>query len=447
MKWVGRCGECQAWGTVIEAGMSPAGPATRATAPSQPALAVTEVAATASARTGTGVAEFDRVLGGGLVPGAVILLAGEPGVGKSTLLLEVAARAARSGRTVLYATGEESAGQVRLRAERIGALEPSLMLAAETDLGAVLAHIDQVQPQLLIVDSIQTLASANIEGTAGGVSQVREVAAALIQAAKTRGLPLVLVGHVTKDGSVAGPRIVEHLVDVVCQFEGDPHSQLRLLRAAKNRFGSVDEVGCFQLIDSGIEEVTDPSGLFLSHDTEPVAGTCPTITLDGRRPLPAEIQALVAPSALSNPRRATSGMDSARVAMILAVLQRRTGLALAADDVYVSTVGGAKVTEPAADVALALALASARADQPVARGFVAIGEVALSGTVRPVRALNQRIGEAARLGFTDVIIPAAGQAATAVAGVRLHPVDTLVQAVRLAIPQGSSERASRPAPF
>ena len=433
-KWVGRCGECQAWGTVTESGAAAAGPATKATRVSSPAVPVTEIAPSASARNGTGVQEFDRVLGGGLVAGAVVLLAGEPGVGKSTLLLEVAARAARDGRRVLYVTGEESAGQVRLRAERMGALEPGVLLAAETDLGAVLAHIADVEPHLVMVDSVQTLASAELEGTAGGVSQVREVAASLVQAAKSGGVPLVLVGHVTKDGSVAGPRIVEHLVDVVCQFEGDPHSQLRLLRAVKNRFGTVDEVGCFQLVDSGIEEVTDPSGMFLSRDAS-VAGTCATITLDGKRPLPAEIQALVAASALTNPRRATSGIDSSRVAMILAVLQRRVGFAVAGDDVYVSTVGGARVTEPAADVALALALASARLDRPVRVGWAAVGEVALSGAVRPVRALSQRIGEAARLGFTDVLVPAGASNIADVAGIRVHPVASLADAVSAAIPR------------
>ncbi|WP_297083921.1 DNA repair protein RadA, partial [uncultured Demequina sp.] len=304
VKWVGRCGECQAWGTVVEAGAAPAGPSTRATATTSAAQRIGDVVATASQRHPTGVDEFDRVLGGGLVPGAVVLLAGEPGVGKSTLLLDVAARASRADRTVLYVTGEESAGQVRLRAERIGALDSGLLLAAETDLGSVLAHIDAEQPDLLMVDSIQTIASSAVDGTAGGVSQVREVASALIQAAKSRGFPMVLVGHVTREGTVAGPRIVEHLVDVVCQFEGEQHSQLRLLRSAKNRFGSVDEVGCFQLLDSGIEGVADPSGLFLSREGAHVAGTCATITIDGKRPLPAEIQALVAPSALSNPRRA-----------------------------------------------------------------------------------------------------------------------------------------------
>lgn len=435
VKWVGRCGECQSWGTVEEVGVAPAGPATKATIATTPATPINEVSATASARRGTGVPEFDRVLGGGLVPGAVILLAGEPGVGKSTLLLDVAARAAREQQRVLYATGEESAGQVRLRAERIDALEPGLMLAAETDLGAVLAHIDQVEPQLLIVDSIQTIASAQVDGAPGGVSQVREVASALIQAAKTRGFAMVIVGHVTKDGSVAGPRIVEHLVDVVCQFEGEQHSQLRLLRAIKNRFGSVDEVGCFQLHDTGIEGVADPSGLFLSREGTQVPGTCATITIDGKRPLPAEIQALVAPSALSNPRRATSGIDSARVSMILAVLHRRVGLAVAADDVYVSTIGGARVTEPGADVALALALASARADAPVKPGFAAVGEVALSGAVRPVNAMAQRVAEAARLGFTDVIVPESAGKTDNPPGVRVHRVTSLREAVHVALPR------------
>ncbi|MFV0633891.1 DNA repair protein RadA [Demequina sp.] len=435
VKWVGRCGECQAWGSVVEAGAATAGPTTKATAATTPARPIGEIDATASERRPTGVAEFDRVLGGGLVPGAVVLLAGEPGVGKSTLLLDVAARAARTGRTVLYVTGEESAGQVRLRAERIGALDSGLLLAAETDLGAVLAHIEAQDPGLLLVDSIQTIASASIDGAAGGVSQVREVASALIQAAKSRGCPMVLVGHVTREGTVAGPRLVEHLVDVVCQFEGEQHSQLRLLRAIKNRFGSVDEVGCFQLLDTGIEGVADPSGLFLSREGAHVAGTCATITIDGKRPLPAEIQALVAPSALSNPRRATSGIDSSRVAMILAVLQRRVGVAVAADDVYVSTIGGARVTEPAADVALALALASARADRPVREGLVAIGEVALSGAVRPVTGLGQRVAEAARLGFTEVLVPATAQAVEAPAGVTVHAVATIREAVERAVPR------------
>jgi DNA repair protein RadA/Sms len=307
------------------------------------------------------VGELDRVLGGGLVPGAVVLLAGEPGVGKSTLLLDVAARVARAGARALYVSGEESAAQVRLRAGRIDALDDGLYLAAETDLAAVLGHLDAVAPQLLVLDSVQTIASADVDGVAGGVSQVREVAAALIRVAKERGLATVLVGHVTKDGAIAGPRLLEHLVDVVLSFEGDRHSRLRLVRATKNRFGPADEVGCFELGDDGIRSLADPTGLFLSRHADPVPGTCVTVTVEGRRPLLAEVQALVVPSQQPMPRRATSGLDAARVAMILAVLQRRGGVKVATMEVYAATVGGVRLAEPAADLALALAVAAASA--------------------------------------------------------------------------------------
>lgn len=362
-----------------------------------------------------------------------MLLAGEPGVGKSTLLLDIAARSARSGQKVLYVTGEESAGQVRFRAERIGALEELLLVAAETDLGMILAHVEGTHPDLLLVDSIQAIASTEVEGTPGGVSQVREVASALVQVAKKDAIPTILVGHVTKDGTVAGPRLVEHLVDVVCQFEGDPHSSLRMLRAVKNRFGSVDEVGCFTLTDAGIEQVPDPSGLFLSHGGPRIPGSCSTITMMGKRSLPVEIQALVAPSALANPRRATSGIDSNRVAMVLAVLHRRASLPVTAEDVYLSTIGGARVVEPAADLALALALASAVRDRPVRTGFIAIGEVALSGALRPVVGISQRVAEAARLGFTDVLVPEGIRPGGEASGL-CHEAATLAEAISWALP-------------
>lgn len=409
-KWVGRCGECQAWGTVVEDAGPSAGPRTVATTPSRgPARPIDSIDVETARARPTGVGELDRVLGGGLVPGAVVLMAGEPGVGKSTLLLDVAARIARTG-TVLYVTGEESAGQVRLRAERIGALAPGLLLAAETDLGAVLGHLAACAPVLLVVDSVQTVASAQVEGAPGGVSQVREVAAALIAAAKERDIPAILVGHVTKDGSVAGPRTLEHLVDVVCQVEGDRHSRLRLIRATKNRYGPTDEVGCFDLTGTGVQEVPDPSGLFLSSIVHDVPGTCITVTLEGRRPLAAEIQALVAPSLLSNPRRTTSGLDSSRLAMVLAVLQRHGGLRLGVADVYASTVGGARVIEPAADLALALAIAGSAHDadngELVTAGLVAFGEVGLAGEVRAVQGLPQRLAEARRLGFLVAVAPA-----------------------------------------
>lgn len=405
-KWVGRCGECQAWGTLVEAGGPEAtGPRTAVSRPGTAAQAIADVDAHAAAYRPTGVGEFDRVLGGGIVPGAVVLLAGEPGVGKSTLLLDVAARAAEGGGKVLYVTGEESAAQVRLRAERIGALRPTLLLAAETDLGRVLGHVEAQQPDLLVVDSVQTIASAQVDGSAGGVSQVREVAAALISVAKRTALPVVLVGHVTKDGAIAGPRVLEHLVDVVCQFEGDKHAQLRLVRAVKNRFGSVDEVGCFSLDEAGIHGLPDPSGLFLSGGRDPVAGSCVTVTLDGRRPMPIEVQALLAKTSAPQPRRATHGLDSSRVAMALAVLSARLGLDASGHDTYVSTVGGSRAQEPAVDLAVALAVVSSKQDAPLYDGLVAIGEIGLAGELRPVVGTGRRLAEARRLGFTRAIIP------------------------------------------
>ncbi len=372
----------------------------------QPAQRIHEVDVETTRSRSTGVDELDRVLGGGLVPGAVVLLAGEPGVGKSTLLLEVAARYASPSTPALYITGEESAGQVRLRAGRTSALDPHLYLAAETDLAAVLGHIEAVKPALLVVDSVQTIASAEVDGTAGGVTQVREIAATLIRVAKTQEIPTVLVGHVTKDGSIAGPRLLEHLVDVVLSFEGDRHSTLRLVRATKNRFGPADEVGCFELDDGGIRGLADPSGLFLSSAlSSTVPGSCVTVTLEGRRPLAAEIQALTVSSDANSPRRATGGLDGSRVALLLAVLQQRCGIPLSTVEVYVSTVGGVRTTEPAIDLSVALALASARTGRPVRGGLVAVGEVGLAGEVRRVPSVGRRLSEAARLGFTHALVP------------------------------------------
>ncbi len=423
--------------------LATAGPRTATVAPAAgPALPIDAVEISVARSTPTGVSEFDRVLGGGLVPGAVVLLAGEPGIGKSTLLLDVAGRAAALGQTVLYITGEESAGQVRLRAERIGAMHSRLLLAAQNDLGTVLGHIAQSAPDLLVIDSVQTLASTSVEGSAGGVAQVKEVAAALIAVAKARDLPVLLVGHVTKDGSVAGPRTLEHLVDVVCQFEGDRHAQLRMVRAVKNRYGATDEVGCFQLTESGIVGLTDPSGLFLTRTAGQVAGTCVTVTLDGHRPLTAEVQALTVDSSQGNPRRTTSGVDSSRLAMILAVSERRLGLPLGRSDVYVSTVGGARVGEPAADLAIALATASALADRPLLESLTAFGEVGLSGDLRPVTGLGRRLSEAARLGFTRAIVPTGSLSDGGIVvpeHMRVQEADTLSQAVVSALPAAVSQ--------
>jgi DNA repair protein RadA/Sms len=402
-KWVGRCGECQAWGSVAEAGAAQgrtsAGPVT------SPAVPIGQVATEDSRATTSGVPELDRVLGGGLVPGAAVLLAGEPGVGKSTLLLEVAAKTARGGARTLYVTGEESASQVRMRADRTGGVHDELFLAAETDLGAVLSHIDQVKPALLVVDSVQTIGASDVDGVPGGVTQVKEVAAALIRVAKTRNIATVLVGHVTKDGSIAGPRVLEHLVDVVLHFEGERSSRLRMVRAVKNRFGPVDEVGCFDLSADGIVAVTDPAGLFVARHHEAVPGTCVAVTLEGRRPILAEVQALVTPSAAERPRRTTSGVDGARVAMTVAVLSQRARIRLHNHDVFLSTVGGAKIAEPAGDLAAAIAIASAWKDKEIPTDVVAIGELGLAGELRRVRDLPQRLAEAARLGFRSAIVP------------------------------------------
>ncbi|TWP34720.1 DNA repair protein RadA [Leekyejoonella antrihumi] len=435
IKWVGRCGECQAWGTVTEAGQTAVRTAPAAVI-ERPAMPIHQIDVTQATARPTGVNEFDRVLGGGLVPGAVLLVAGEPGIGKSTLLLDVASRTARSGRKVLYVSGEESAAQVRVRAERIEALATSLFLASETDLGTVLAQIDQVEPELVIIDSVQTIASAQIEGSAGNVSQVREVAAAIIQTAKKRGISVVLVGHVTKDGSIAGPRVLEHLVDVVIQFEGERHSRLRLVRAVKNRYGPTDEVGCFDLSEVGIVGLPDPSGLFLSGIKDPVAGTCVTVTLEGRRPLVTEVQGLLAPAGGGSPRRTTSGVDNSRTAMILAVLERRASVPVLKHDCYVSTVGGVRLSEPAADLAIALALASSLLDKPLPQGTIAVGEVGLAGDVRNVGGVPRRLAEAARIGFTRAVIPFDAMGGEAVPdGMRVFEVRDIQSAVR-AIPVG-----------
>ncbi|MGD8200320.1 DNA repair protein RadA [Ornithinimicrobium sp. W1679] len=431
VKWVGRCGECQAWGTVVEQG-APAAVRTSAQPPPRPARSIADVDARTARARPTGVGEFDRVLGGGLVPGAVVLMAGEPGIGKSTLALDVAARAARDGRRVLYVSGEESAAQVKLRAERIGALADTLFLAAETDLATVLGQVEQTDPELLVVDSVQTVASAEVDGAPGNVGQVREVASALIQVAKARSIAAVLIGHVTKDGSIAGPRVLEHLVDVVVQFEGERHSRLRLVRAVKNRFGPTDEVGCFDLGDSGIVGLPDPSGLFLTSRDRPVPGTCVTVTLEGRRPLVAELQALVSEAAAGSPRRTTSGLDASRLAMVLAVLGQRAGVPLGRHDCYAATVGGVRLTEPSADLALALALTGALVDLPLPVGTIAVGEVGLAGDLRPVTGLPRRLAEAARIGFTEAVVPTGSLTeGSPPPGMRVHEVATLAEAVAL----------------
>jgi DNA repair protein RadA/Sms len=435
VKWVGRCGECQAWGTISEVGAVKV-KTTPAAVVDRPAIRISEVDARRAQARSTGVGEFDRVLGGGLVRGAVVLVAGEPGIGKSTLLLDVAARAARQDQTVLYVSGEESAAQVKMRAERIEAMAKNLFLTAETDLATVLGQIALTRPDLVVIDSVQTIASGEVEGAAGNVSQVREVAASLIQVAKTRGTSILMVGHVTKDGSIAGPRMLEHLVDVVIQFEGDRHSRLRLVRAVKNRFGPTDEVGCFDLSDIGIVGLPDPSGLFLSSRDLVVSGTCVTVTLEGRRPMVTEVQALLSATTAASPRRTTSGLDGSRVAMILAVLDKRAKVPVRQADCYVSTVGGVKVSEPASDLAIALAMASSVSDRALPLGTVAMGEVGLAGEIRAVTGIPRRLAEAARLGFRQAVVPAGSlDNSTGPAGMKVIEVSDICQAVNLGVPR------------
>lgn len=414
LRWVGRCSRCQEFGTMVEQAPERApGTGTRTrpggTPPRRPAQPITEVTAQRTPRARTGAAEFDRVLGGGLVAGQVVLIAGEPGVGKSTLLLEVADRFARTAPDgpVLYVSGEESAEQIGVRAERIGATDPRLLVADETDLGTVLGHIEHHNPQLIVVDSVQTLASPEVDGRAGGISQVSEVAAVLTRQAKARGVPTLLVGQSTRENSIAGPRALEHLVDTVLTFEGDPHTQVRLLRAVKNRYGPADEVVCYEQTEHGLTELSDPSQLFRSARDVPVTGTCSTVTLEGRRPLSAEVQALLSPRApdQDSGRRIVSGLDSSRVSMLAALTQRESGLGFGRSDLYVATVAGLRITDPTADLATCLAIWSAATDTVVPSDVVALGEVALSGDIRPCHSMTQRLSEAARLGYTIAYVP------------------------------------------
>lgn len=430
-KWVGRCPECSTWGTVNEVAVlsSLGNPTRRAVAPASPAVPITSIDPGTTRHFHTGIPELDRVLGGGVVPGSVTLLAGDPGVGKSTLLLEVAHRWAGTGRRALYLSGEESAGQIRLRAERTGCTHDEVYLAAESDLQTALGHIDEVQPSLVVVDSVQTMSTAEADGVTGGVTQVRAVTTALTMAAKTTGVAMLLVGHVTKDGAIAGPRSLEHLVDVVLHFEGDRNSALRMVRGVKNRFGAADEVGCFMLHDNGIEGVADPSGLFLDQRPAPVSGTAVTVSLDGKRPLIGEIQALIGSPATGSPRRAVSGIDSARAAMITAVLEKRAHLPVGSNDIYLSTVGGMRLTDPSTDLAVALAIASAYTDLPLPTTAIAIGEVGLAGDLRRVTGIDRRLAEAARLGFTLAVVPAGVE--TAPPGLRIMPADNIGAALRV----------------
>lgn len=438
-KWLGQCPSCLAWGSMVEeavpaaaarngqagARQAPSGP------PPRPARPIRDVPLDAETRAATGIGELDRVLGGGLVPGSVTLLGGEPGAGKSTLLLQAADALARSGQVVLYVSAEESVGQVRLRAERLAALDERLLLASETDLDVVASLVEAHGPDVLVVDSVQTVRVADVPGSPGGVSQVRECAGLLVRIAKERGLACVLVGHVTKDGQLAGPRVLEHLVDTVCELDGDRHHALRLVRATKNRFGPVGEVGCFEMSDAGMVGIADAGRLFVGEAPAGTAGVAITLALEGRRPLACEVQALTAPTNHPNPRRVASGLDAARLNLLVAVLEQRTHAELRGREVYASSVGGVRLSEPAVDLALCLAIISSHDGRPVPRDLVVIGEVGLAGELRLVTQTGRRLAEAARLGFTQALLPAAYDGTGA--GLRLHRARDLARAVAVGL--------------
>jgi DNA repair protein RadA/Sms len=438
-KWAGQCPSCAAWNTLVETAAAPRAPArarqsaSRAMAGAASVEPIGQVESAEASRLASGIGEVDRVLGGGFVPGSIVLFGGDPGIGKSTLLLQLAARLAER-EPVLYVTGEESAAQVRGRAERIGAVVEGLNLAATTDLETALAAIDHLRPGLAVVDSVQTLTSGELTGPAGSVGQVREVAARLAEEAKTSGTCVALVGHVTKEGTVAGPRTLEHLVDAVIYLEGERLGSTRLLRAAKNRFGSTDEVGVLEMRGDGLAEVDDASRFFLESDESPTAGAAVTIALEGTRPLAVEIQALSAQASYGSPRRATTGVDTNRVLMLIAVLARHAGLNLSSHDVYVNVAGGLRIDEPAADLAIAMALASSLRDRPVQPATVLAGEVALSGRLRSAVRAERRLLEATRLGFERLVTgPARGAAPERARGL------TVARDIREAIAQSLSD--------
>ncbi|MGB3836385.1 DNA repair protein RadA [Castellaniella sp.] len=425
-KWEGRCPHCGAWNTLQES-REPTASAAHRFAPlaaSAPVRRLADIEAREHTRNPTGIEEFDRVLGGGLVAGAVVLIGGDPGIGKSTLLLQALASLSAQ-RPVLYVTGEESAEQVALRAQRLGVSGDSVDLLAEIQLEQITHALLERKPEVAVIDSIQTLYSGELTAAPGSVSQVRECAAQLTRVAKQTGITLILIGHVTKDGALAGPRVLEHIVDTVLYFEGDTHSSFRLVRAIKNRFGAVNELGVFAMTDRGLKGVSNPSALFLAGHARQVSGSCVMATQEGTRPLLVEVQALVDTAHVPNPRRLSVGLESSRLAMLLAVLHRHAGVATFDQDVFVNAVGGVRIIEPAADLAVALAILSSMRDQALPEGLLAFGEIGLAGEIRPAPRGQERLREAAKLGFTQAVVPRANLPRQAIEGLEIRAVDRI----------------------
>jgi len=435
-KWLGKCPNCNAWNTLVETVAPSAAGAKHRFAALAPSVAVTtlaEIEATDIDRTPTGLEELDRVLGGGIVEGGVVLIGGDPGIGKSTLLLQALDALQRGGMSTLYVTGEESGAQVALRSRRLGLDHSQVQVMAEIQLEKILATLDTVRPDIAVIDSIQTVYSDQLTSAPGSVAQVRECAAHLTRAAKAKGVAIVLVGHVTKEGALAGPRVLEHMVDTVLYFEGDTHSSFRLVRAIKNRFGAVNEIGVFAMTERGLKGVANPSAIFLSQHAEPVPGSCVLVTLEGTRPMLVEIQALV-DSGGPSPRRLSVGLDRDRLAMLLAVLHRHAGVACMDQDVFVNAVGGVRISEPAADLAVMLAITSSLRGKALPRGFIAFGEVGLAGEVRPAPRGQERLREAAKLGFDVAIVPKANAPRKndkPIEGLTIHAVERIEQALEV----------------
>jgi DNA repair protein RadA/Sms len=437
-KWMGRCPDCGEWNTLVETvveskSVRAGGMASAQASRNQPRL-LRDVAADGFARISLAMDELDRVLGGGLVPGSLVLIGGDPGIGKSTLLLQASAVLAAAGGPVLYVSGEESAQQIKLRAARIGLDGDGLYVLTETNVEAIISHIEQLQPRLVVVDSIQTVYLDELDSAAGSVSQVRESAARLMQIAKGQNIPVFLIGHVTKTGMLAGPRVLEHIVDTVLYLEGDRFHAYRLLRCVKNRFGASNEVGVFEMQDVGMAEVTNPSEVFLAERLPNAAGSAIAVTLEGTRPLLVEIQALSSTTSFGNPRRTPNGIDFNRLLLLVAVLSKRVGVRLSDQDVFVNVVGGLRVSEPAADLAVACAIASSFRDVPVAEDMAIIGEVGLSGELRTVSQLDTRLKEAAKLGFSRCLVPQSRHLdKLKLPGLELLSARSLAQALEIAL--------------
>ncbi|MBI2836527.1 MAG: DNA repair protein RadA [Chloroflexi bacterium] len=440
LKWLGRCPDCQQWNSLVEktivisASFQPHPDVSGLTQPRE----LSEVSTEAGNRALLGINEFDRVLGGGLVSGSVILIGGDPGIGKSTLLLQISALATRTSSTVVYVSGEETERQIKLRAERLGITGENLFLLPEANLESILGQLEELSPGLVVIDSIQAVFLPRMDSSSGSITQVRECAATLMCWAKTRNVPVFLVGHVTKDGAIAGPRVLEHIVDVVLYLEGEPFSPYRLLRSVKNRFGSTNEIGVFEMKTEGLIEVANPSQAFMSQRAEETVGSVVVPTFEGTRPLLVEIQALTNPTSFGQPRRTANGVDFNRLLLISAVLSRRAGLKLGNQDVLVNVTGGLRIEEPAADLGIALAIASSFRDAPIDRQTAVVGEVGLGGELRAVPQLDRRVNETARLGFKRCLVPRANTRIDAPPEIELVPVSTLREAIRVGVGRGKS---------